>query len=82
MRLYIFIKDTAKEFGFREFGCRTVGGASDASYLTIAGVPTLCSCGVVGEWNHTMREYAIVDTMYERAKLYATAILNITKFEK
>ncbi len=82
MRLYNFIKDTAKEFGFRDFGYRKVGGASDASYLTIAGVPTLCSCGVVGEWNHTMREYAIVDTMYERAKLFATAILNIDKFDK
>ena len=82
MRLYNFIKDTAKEFGFRDFGYRKVGGASDASYLTIVGVPTLCSCGVVGEWNHTMREYAIVDTMYERAKLFATAILNIDKFDK
>ena len=82
MKLYNFIKDTAKEFGFRDFGYRKVGGASDASYLTIAGIPTLCSCGVVGEWNHTMREYAILDTMYERAKLFATAILNIDKFDK
>ncbi|WP_455543779.1 M20 family metallopeptidase [Intestinibacter sp.] len=82
MRLYGFIRDTAKEFGFRDFGYRKVGGSSDASYLTIAGVPTLCSCGVVGEWNHTMQEYAIVDTMYERAKLFATAVLNIDKFEK
>ena len=53
----------------------------DASYLTIANVPAICSFGVRGEWNHTSREYAVVDSMFERVKLISTVILNLDKFE-
>jgi glutamate carboxypeptidase len=37
--------------------------------------------GVRGEFNHTQKEYAIVDTLFERSKLLATAVLKINEFE-
>ena len=57
-----------------------LGGSSDAAYLTMAGVPTVCSCGTMGEWNHTVREYAMVDSLYQRAKLFAGALLRMDQF--
>lgn len=80
MRLYNYIANISEEYGLKEAKYKKLGGSSDASYLTIAGVPTLCSCGIQGQWNHTMREYGIVDSMYERAKLFALAVINIDKF--
>ena len=47
----------------------------------MAGVPTVCSCGTMGEWNHTVREYALADSLYERAKLFANALLRMDRFE-
>ena len=46
----------------------------------MAGVPCLCSCGTMGEWNHTVREYILTDSLYERAKLFAGALLNADNF--
>ena len=39
----------------------------------------LCSCGVIGEYNHNIREYAVVDSMFERAKIYALTVTEIDK---
>lgn len=81
LKLHKFVSEVAKENNFEEVGKRKLGGSSDASYLTIADVPTLCSCGVQGEWNHTLDEYAIVDSLFTRAKLWATVILNLDKID-
>ena len=35
----------------------------------------------MGEWNHTVREYALADSLYERAKLFANALLRMDRFE-
>ena len=81
MRFHTFVNEVSKENGFGELNAKRLGGSSDASYLTIANVPTICSFGVRGEWNHTSREYAVVDSMFERVKLISTVILNLDKFE-
>lgn len=54
-----------------------VGGGSDSAYTTAAGVPTICAMGVLGEFNHTAREYAIVDTMFMRAKLLIAVLTKL-----
>ncbi len=77
IKLYNFVHDVALQNGFGDFGCKKLGGSSDAAYMTIAGTPAVCSCGVRGEWNHTDKEYAVVESMYERAKLWATVIASI-----
>ena len=57
-----------------------LGGGSDAGYIAEMGVPILCSCGVRGEWNHTDREYALVESMIERPKLWAAVVLAMNGF--
>ena len=51
-----------------------------AAALAEMGVPILCSCGVRGEWNHTDREYALVESMFERPKLWAAVVLAMNGF--
>ena len=82
LKLLEFLQDTAKETGLQEVGKAVLGGSSDAAYITMAGVPTVCSAGSMGEWNHTVREYILQDSLTERAKLYAGALLRIEEFEK
>lgn len=69
-----FAQQTAEKHGFGPVGGIHLGGSSDASYILLAGVPVLCAIGVVGQWNHTDKEYALVDTMFERAKLILAMI--------
>ena len=57
-----------------------VGGGADSSYISETGTPTVCSMGVRGEFNHIEREYALVETLYERTKLLAAVVLRIDEF--
>ena len=41
----------------------------------------LCSCGVRGEWNHTDREYAVVESMYERTELWCMVVAALDQFK-
>lgn len=43
------------------------GGGSDASYTTIAGIPTVCSTGVQGGKIHSTDEYAVISSLPEAA---------------
>lgn len=81
MKFYQFCNEISKDYGFGELGHKRLGGSSDAAYITIAGTPVLCSFGVRGQWNHTMEEYALVDSLLERTKLISTIIMNLEKFQ-
>ena len=72
MRLFSLVNQVAADHGFAEFGQIQLGGAS-------AGIPVLCSCGPIGEFNHNVREYAVVDSLFERAKIYALTVTEIDK---
>ncbi len=76
-RLFNIVNQTSVENGFGELTPFMSGGGSDSAYSVFAGVPTVCSMGVKGEHNHTMEEYAIVDSLFERAKLLAACVLNL-----
>ena len=75
--LFELVKKTAIEIGLKEPYPKTVGGSSDSSYTVMAGVPTVCAMGVQGEFNHTSREYAVVNTLFERTKLLLSCVLNL-----
>lgn len=77
MQIFELVKQTSIEEGFGVPSPITTGGASDSAYSVIAGVPTLCSMGVKGGRNHSPEEFAVVDTMFERAKLLIACILKI-----
>ena len=71
---------TAEKFGLPVPTSCMLGGSSDASHMSMQNVPAICSFGVQGEWNHTVREYALVDSMYYRSKFIAAIILNKDAF--
>lgn len=73
-KMFDLVNHTATDNGFPAFGTIRLGGASDAGAISEAGIPVLCSCGPIGEYNHNIREYAVIQSMYDRAKIYAMAI--------
>ena len=81
MALWSFVNDVCKAEGFHEVGHVFLGGGSDASGMAESGVPVLCSCGVRGEWNHTDREYAVVDSMFERVNMWSNVVMHLDEFK-
>ena len=77
--LFDLVNHAAVENGFEPFGTIRLGGASDAGAISEAGIPVLCSCGPIGEYNHNVREYAVVQSMFDRAKIYAVAVTELDK---
>lgn len=71
------INEIGKRHGFPELRGKGVGGGSDSASLTMAGVPTVCALGVKGQYNHTVREYALEESLTERAKLLAAVLAEI-----
>lgn len=80
-RLLDYVNAAITKNGFKPFGSVFVGGNSDASFLAIAGLPTVCSFGVVGTGAHTMGECAVVDSLFERTKMVTAAIMELNDYE-
>ena len=59
----------AEKYGFPKAKAISVGGGSDSAHLTACGIPTLCALGVRGQFNHTEREWAEEESLFERTKL-------------
>ncbi len=76
------VNKTATDNGFEPFGQITLGGASDTGSIVRAGIPALCSCGVIGEFNHNRKEYAVVQSLFDRTKIYAMTLLSLKELEK
>lgn len=78
-KLLKFVQGVADEYGLEPVKSIYLGGSSDAAYTTMAGVPTLCSCGSMGQWNHTNREYIRKKSLLDRAKLWTAVILEMNE---
>lgn len=61
-----------------EIGWRESGGVCDGNRLAAAGLPTLDTLGPRGDHLHTDREYVLLDSLAERAKLTAQLIFDLT----
>lgn len=81
-RLFEFMKEVSAEIGFPTPEPIMSGGGSDSAYSVKAGVPTIDQMGVKGQWNHSSREYAVVETLFERAKLAAACVLEIERISR
>lgn len=79
--LLAYLNAVASTYGLAEMGSGFLGGSSDAAYPAMMGVPTICSCGARGEWNHTAREYIIESSLAERSTLLALAVLHLNEFQ-
>lgn len=73
------VNNVAEENGFEKFGKIRLGGASDTGSIALADIPVLCSCGVIGEFNHNLKEYAVVDSMFSRAKIFTLLSLDMAE---
>ncbi len=80
--LFDYVKNLSNEYGFPEPYQKFCGGGADSAHIVKAGVPTLCGMGVKGGRNHSKDEFAMVDSLTERAKLLALAVLNMDRFEQ
>lgn len=55
------------------------GGGSDASITSGAGVPSICTLGIMGADNHSLRERALLSSLKERSKVLLALILNFDR---
>ena len=79
-KLAAFVSDIAVELGYEAREAVRFGGGSDASHIALAGVPAICSVGVRGQFNHTEKEYALVESIYEQTEVLANAVVRISEF--
>ena len=79
LELLKIAQEVAEESGFPVPGQKLCGGGSDAAYTEAAGVPTLCGTGVEGSRNHTVEEWADVDSLFRRAKQMAGILLKLNE---
>jgi glutamate carboxypeptidase len=52
----------------------STGGGSDGNRTAAMGIPTLDGMGVVGEGGHSVDEYAVIDSLPERAAIMAAML--------
>ena len=82
LSLYNFVNEIAIESGYEPFGKIHRGGATDAGNIAAAGVPVLDACGIRGDFAHNKKEYAVEESMYERAKIFAATVAKIKDFKR
>ncbi len=68
------INEINSEVGIPALTVRTEPSGSDAAYATVAGIPAIDNIGVVGDFIHSTREYAELDSLrYSARQLAAVA---------
>ncbi|MBP2633434.1 MAG: peptidase dimerization domain protein [Firmicutes bacterium] len=72
-QLFNIVQAQGKKIGL-DMVAKVGGGSSDAGWTACANVPSLCGMGAIGEFNHTTREYILVDSLVVRTKLLALSI--------
>lgn len=77
LQLFRHVEKAAELIGYGPLKTRKTGGWSDSCLAAACGVPVVCSMGVKGANNHSMEEYAVVDTLFSRTKLALTAIITL-----
>lgn len=77
MALFEHVKKAAHMIGYGEVYPKLVGGWSDSCLVAENDVPVICSMGVKGASSHSTAEYALIDTLFERAKLAIASIMTL-----
>lgn len=77
--LFALAVEASREEGFPLPKPKLCGGGSDSAYTTAAGIPTLCAMGVLGARNHTVEEFAEVESLFERTILMVNLLKKAAK---
>ena len=80
-KLFEFVRGVSDKLGFDAPTAIVSGGGSDSAYSVKAGVPTIDQMGAKGQWNHSDREYAVVETLFERTRLAIACVLELGEFK-
>ncbi|MEE7460187.1 carboxypeptidase [Methylobacterium fujisawaense] len=56
---------------------RSAGGGSDGNFTGANGVPTLDGLGPLGQGYHTLEEHVLIETLPQRARLFAALLANL-----
>lgn len=75
-----FVNKVMRDNELPEFGTIKKAACSDAGNIQAAGVPILDSCGIVGDFAHSLQEYADVQSMYDRTLIWTLVVLNAEQF--
>jgi glutamate carboxypeptidase len=75
-KLFGLVKSCGADLG-QEIGWRASGGVCDGNNIAACGVPVVDTMGVRGGAIHSSDEYLIVESLAERARLSALAILRL-----
>lgn len=81
LAVWNFVNDAAEACGYPRFGKVLRGGATDAGNIAAAGVPVIDSCGMMGNYAHNLKEYALTETLFTRTEIFATALSEIACFQ-
>ena len=77
-KLFDLVRRCGAELG-QEMGWRATGGVCDGNNIAACGVPVVDTMGARGGAIHSEDEFLIVDSLAERAKLSALAILRLAE---
>ncbi len=72
--LFNKIKETCDKYNLEKVEPVVSGGGSDSAYTVMAGVPSVCSVGTIGDYCHTENEYAEIASLARRAKMLGATI--------
>lgn len=71
------INKVYSKYGFDALKIGKRKGGSDAAYATAYGIPCVDSLGMQGEYAHSVREEAEIDSLSDSAKKIASLIVNL-----
>lgn len=77
--LAAYFHAVSMKYGFGKLEPRRKSSGSDASYTTMAGVPSVCSMGPIGGRIHSPEEFMLADSLVDRAKLLAAAVYELPR---
>ena len=66
-----------RENGLEELEAQKSKAGSDASYITLAGIPCIDSMGTMGENLHSTKESSYLESLKISARYMATAVINL-----
>ncbi|MBQ3230275.1 MAG: M20/M25/M40 family metallo-hydrolase [Clostridia bacterium] len=72
-KLFSHLDSVSQKYGMGALTAVESGGGSDSAYTQQAGVPSICAVGASGDYCHTAREFAFIDSLVTRAKLLSAA---------
>lgn len=80
LKAYNALKSISDAVGGTITGSAAAGGACDAAYFASVGAKVICQCGITGAFNHSDKEYARIDSLYEGIRLFIFAAYNYELF--